>query len=434
MCFAQCKYRDIKGTNLQTEYITNIKKYQLLDKNTKKIVSGIGKYYKKFKKINYNGETVIFGERDDSRGDYYFLYSLKNSFSDFLLKYYELNNQNQNIIFKNYPKLGKLKYKTSEKREKNTGYINVFGDYIDIILPTYYSDYAENDDNSIISRLLGVSYNINGYEWDLPAIIDEEVKVNDGKLIVTYNDIKIQPEVNWYSKYGYRLPEKYFQQAELFTFEYLNYYYTYLCNLFSLCLENYPLNALVQKQQSRNDFSGYDLYIYEKGKIVKTIKNKYKHFYFADSNSFINKSRGINISFISVQDIIAQDFKNKYGIIDKDDNVLVPFIYDAIYPIGGNTQEKFDTFKNGKLYIKYSKQKPTDLFIVKKDGKYGVINNKNEIIVPIEFVNYSNSYLDENLDMKKLILKKCKQMKRIDIRNSILTAIFIIMFILCAGV
>ena len=162
VCFAQDKYRDIKGTNLQTSYSELVKKYQLLDKNTKKIISGEDNYYKKFKKINYNGETVIIGERDDYRGDYYFLYSLKNSFSDFLLKYYELNNQNQNIIFKNYPKLGKIKYKTSEKREKNTGYINVFDDYIDIILPAYYYDYAENDDNSIISRLLGVSYNING--------------------------------------------------------------------------------------------------------------------------------------------------------------------------------------------------------------------------------------------------------------------------------
>ena len=49
--------------------------------------------------------------------------------------------------------------------------------------------------------------------------------------------------------------------------------------------------------------------------------------------------------------------KGKYGYIDKNDNVVIPFIYDAAESFCG------------------------DYAIVKKDGKYGIINRSNETVV-----------------------------------------------------
>jgi len=71
----------------------------------------------------------------------------------------------------------------------------------------------------------------------------------------------------------------------------------------------------------------------------------------------------------------------KMGVFDFNSNEVLPIVYDKISPY----------FAAGFLNV--DTEKPF-LFVVKKDGKFGILNIKNEILVPIEFDN------EEDLDEK----------------------------------
>jgi hypothetical protein len=89
-------------------------------------------------------------------------------------------------------------------------------------------------------------------------------------------------------------------------------------------------------------------YIDEKGKIIIPL-GKYKFLNPPDNQGMIFANRG-----------------NKYGYIDINENIIVPFEYDDI-----------GLFNN-------------DLAYVKKNHKFGFINRKGTIVIPIEFDSESN--------------------------------------------
>jgi hypothetical protein len=86
--------------------------------------------------------------------------------------------------------------------------------------------------------------------------------------------------------------------------------------------------------------------------------------------------------------------RKKYGYINDDYKVILPFEYDLILPV---EKKKYDPqfCQQGKIS---SCNKPTTLFICKKDKKYGIYDRENEKwLIPLKYdfihefvVNYSN--------------------------------------------
>ncbi|WP_273533737.1 WG repeat-containing protein [Prevotella aurantiaca] len=79
-----------------------------------------------------------------------------------------------------------------------------------------------------------------------------------------------------------------------------------------------------------------------------------------------------DISESTEDSLFTISLNGKYGLVDKNDKVFIPCIYDEpLYPSCGNK------------------------FVVKKDYQYGIVNLKNEIIygmIPHPIIAYSNSF------------------------------------------
>lgn len=77
----------------------------------------------------------------------------------------------------------------------------------------------------------------------------------------------------------------------------------------------------------------------------------------------------------------------KYGIIDQNNNIVIPFEYDKVDPWGGGGLGEIFKSKNKYYYILY------------KNGKYGMVNENNEIIINFEKNNlFYNKYADVVLE------------------------------------
>jgi len=91
---------------------------------------------------------------------------------------------------------------------------------------------------------------------------------------------------------------------------------------------------------------------------------------------------------------------NKFGIIDFNNRIIVPFIYDWMDDPGYSNYWKVRKAKQGSGYLyglirvsdaKYAlpaeyeemQQIASSLIAVKKNGLYGCVNEKNEVVVPI---------------------------------------------------
>lgn len=76
---------------------------------------------------------------------------------------------------------------------------------------------------------------------------------------------------------------------------------------------------------------------------------------------------------IAVEDsLYCVKLNGKYGIVDKDDKVIIPYMYDSeLYKVGDNK------------------------FVVSKDNKYGIIDFKNQLIFgmsPHPIIAYSDYF------------------------------------------
>jgi hypothetical protein len=95
-----------------------------------------------------------------------------------------------------------------------------------------------------------------------------------------------------------------------------------------------------------------------------------------------------------IENVIAKAFKGKYGILNKDFSVLVPFIYDSILRIDyiKNEADKMDTvfscFQNGKYGIArlngsylFESKYGGNLYLMNHTSKNGLYFAENQIIV-----------------------------------------------------
>ena len=138
-----------------------------------------------------------------------------------------------------------------------------------------------------------------------------------------------------------------------------------------------------------NDWSDYKWgFVDTSGKIIIPIE--YDNIYFGAYSAVINN------------DVLAVEKDGKYGVIDLNNQVIIPFEYERLTwdYIKEYDDEHFISFQNGKLNGVLNKNNEIvfsievdsgvsfyndDYAIVRKDGKYGVINRSYELIVPFEY-------------------------------------------------
>ncbi|PZU91605.1 MAG: hypothetical protein DI529_00100 [Chryseobacterium sp.] len=95
--------------------------------------------------------------------------------------------------------------------------------------------------------------------------------------------------------------------------------------------------------------------------------------------------------------------QNKYGFIDRDSSIVIPFEYDFLNPFDDNKLSYGK--KNGKeLYINnrgeivvqpvYEKLGlySENLLVAKKDGKTGYLDSKGNVVIPFNYDNFNSFY------------------------------------------
>ena len=96
--------------------------------------------------------------------------------------------------------------------------------------------------------------------------------------------------------------------------------------------------------------------------------------------------------------------EGKWGVIEKDENILIPFKYAYLsrfsngYSVGQNVEGKWGIInKNDSTLFKFeydflTPMNDEGISIAKKNGKYGLLNQRGKVIVPFEYdfdENYS---------------------------------------------
>ena len=369
-------YKSFKGIDAVLIKDKTTKRYGL-SKNNKIIVfpDAYVDNYTDWKILNYKGQKMIM-----LKGYYYLIYSPDNIFADIFPAFYSANNENNNIIFQNFPNSGANRY---TPKKMITIRDNIFtSDYI--IIDDDKLDFY--DFNSVLGSLYRIALfkDVNNPKTNVPSYIEEDVKIENGKMIVTFKDIIVP-----YHSVTY-LPKNihYSSTSGVSTNEFLNQNlsksYSDMCSKKHYCFKNYPLNAMIVKYGKNRT---KNLYIFENGIKTKSIEDTYSNFYFSDKNSVINKKAKINIFFNSQNYIIAQK-DDKWGVIDKNNKQKIPFIYDKILPVGGYIIESIGDKSDEFYYIGHTKL--YNLFIVTKGNETGVIDDKNNIVVPFYKINLSN--------------------------------------------
>ena len=362
------------------------------------------------KKIAYVGENTAFIS----------LYSPDGLYDNFMRTYYSQNNKFQNMKFENYPDNGIIRYKQGEKY----GIIYVNGNIINIAKPVF-EKVEFPDENSLASKILNVSfapldkiilyvkYPLNktkgeyiyksaqalfnenpfafkkGYVYMPSAFIDENIEVKNNNLYVTYKNITVDNN-------DYTFSPRKNTPAMMPDISNIGELYNFINNNTGFELKGYPPEGILK--------TGQKLYIFDDDKMQR-ISGIYDDFKLNGTNIFINKLTGLNLSFQSPRKIIAKK-TDKWGMIDQDGNVKIPFIYDEIFTQNINVNEKIS--ENEKLVMEYiSQSAENNIFIARKGKKYGVINENNEILVPFEYIKYSeNNELDNVKTQVGITMKK----------------------------
>jgi hypothetical protein len=135
----------------------------------------------------------------------------------------------------------------------------------------------------------------------------------------------------------------------------------------------------------------------------------------------------------SVEGLYKVEHRRKVGFLDENKNIIIPFMYDSEEyneEIGKTIEYVIDNETgNTMTYVAYRHRKYTGFqwgaSVVIKDGKYGLINTKNEIIVPFiyEGIDGINGEFSEDSDtytMTNFIAKKNGKYGIVDINGNII--------------
>ena len=382
--------------------------YGLIEKTSKQQILPIK--YKKIRKVKYDKKKVIIAENDN----YITLYSPDGLYDDFLKSYYQANKYNSNIKFVNYPNHAVIVY----EQNKKFGLIAFENGILTITKPVY-EKVTYPDENSAVSKLLNISFApykgiiaYTGYMKGKCSFLTLEdifnnnpVKLSNNPLILSQTEIKEDLSLsngNLISEYkGAEYTKNSFITSEIkdiyFQTPVINSsdLYSVINNNSRLKVKNYPQKFMLK--------AGLHLYIYNSD-IISEIILPVSDFYLPDS--LLKTLTGIDISFQNPDSIIAKN--GNWGIINSNNEIKTPFIYDKIIPLRSNTYETIE-FDNNKIILEFKKQQLPKYYLAQKGFGWGIINENNEVLVPFEY--------KKNLDNNELQKVKSEINKKIDYDN-----------------
>ena len=297
--------------------------------------------------------------------------------NELLKKIFEKNNQISNIKFKNYPLSGTVILKKNGKY----GFLSAQKDCIIYLPPKYHNIYVP-DNSTIVFKFLGITYS------DI-----ENIKFYDGYY--WFNFDKQGKEKNKKSYLSRFASSPYLEEnAEIKENNLIFNYVSKSDELNNVILSAFPnekenyfgIGEIKSNIKNYIDLSGDDIKIFENKNIYSIPKKNYEDFYFQDLNTIIYNVK--NISYSNPDRIFAKK-GNKWGIIDKYENIISGFQFDDVF--GLNVKEIVKLEENGKKYnfdYKNVVVPKNNVFMVKKGGKYAVINDNGDILIPYQqFIN-----------------------------------------------
>ena len=390
--------------NLKIEKKNNIS--ALIEKNTKKEI--LPYKYTKIRKAKYDKKTLYIAQTPD----YITLYSPDGLYDDFLENYYQSNKYNSNIKFKNYPSRAIIRY----KKDKKFGLILAERDRLHITKPVY-EKIVFPDEKSIAARILNISfapedmvivystyvkgkYTAQNFKQILDfdrnyynnkilpqsAKISENITINDNIITVKYDNFAF----NRGKIFANNDKTKYF--TDIYTpLE----YYNVINSTGKYNFENYPLDLTVK--------DGYHLYVYN-NTLKYEITLPCSDFYIEES--LLKTLSNEEIALNNGENIIAKN--GLWGIINKNNEIKVPFAFDEIYPLSSNYIEEFyckeDALNCQESIIYIPVEQKQELFLVRRGLAWGIINSQNEFVIPLENQKTYNN--DDFLKLKTEINKK----------------------------
>lgn len=407
-------YDKIKKLGSDTVKVEKDKKWGILTNNNKMVLEA------KYKKVDFidisekKYADIIHSIYLGDNGNSWYATTPGRQPEDFFKRTFKFNNDVTWLKFYNYPTHGILPYKLGNKY----GLIICNGDYAGIIKPAFDEFYFQ-DSASAIYQQFNISYSnpdaivakkagkwgiidrygnsVVDFKYDnivmADAVVKEKLKIvgdtmemtfqnmifpQDDKLLVQEKGIEkvIDKKGNEILSLGKKA-----DAISIFALDDENS----LAKIYKINNKksfikfiNYPSSG-IYKYKSRGK-SG--LLISENGKEY-VIPLEYDDFYFQDSNLAIYKRLGISYSN---PDLIIAKKNGKWGVINKENKKVVDFIYDWVIMQNAVVDEKITVNKNDVTFDYKSISFPqSDLIIVGKNDKYGVINRTGHILIPLKY-------------------------------------------------
>ena len=419
------KYEKIKKLGVDTVKVKENGKWGVLTFNNKLVMKN------EFEKVYIWGinkkspkdiiHSIYFGKKN---GNLYATTPGRSS-KDVFEKAFNKNNELSWIKFFNYPKEGIVVLQKSDKY----GFLMTKGSDSWIILPKYDDFYVQDEGTSVFQQF-SISYsnpdyiivkkdgkwgilNMDGtvsvdFQYDqivmLEAAIDEEIEKIGNNIVLTYKSITFPQENYMIAKKDgitYIIDKKgkvYAQHKTVkneITFNdtssknFLNEIYKENNSKAFVKFQNYPERGMYITK-NKNGKQGLVIADAEKNYIIP---EEYDEFKFQDSNTGIFKQLGI--SFSDENSILAKK-KGKWGLIDKNNNVIEDFQYDKVITLASKPKA-VATFDENGVNIKYESMDfpGSNLILVKKDKKYGVIDRKGNVIIPLRYEYVKKKYINK---------------------------------------
>lgn len=339
-----------------------------------------------------------------TKGEYKLIYCEDCDFSRILQGLYNIY---PNIIFKNYPLEGTIKHKTNKPAEIEMPIT------IENNLIKYKYGYKSKDINnkrlnfpyeeepSFISKFLDIyfpQYYISSYAYlmEFSPFFDEEIKIDNNKIIVKLNEIFI-PQLNkeQYSKYKFKINRKNYLLENILAANSADEIYNAINDCSNIEFTNYPQD--------------FNIIIKDKGissTIVEFKNGKKNREYIitntpklSDSNSFINKKLN-DICQKKYYQVLITFFDIDY--LSKNEEYNFGYKIKKQYKLGGQIKEDiiFPDNKTSKIQVKYiSKTEGRNIFIIEKNDLIVTEDEKGNILIPNK-----NISIEDNIHTK--IIKK----------------------------
>ncbi len=175
---------------------------------------------------------------------------------------------------------------------------------------------------------------------------------------------------------------------------------------------NYENDNRVGQWKVRNDKGFYDVGAYREGKRngewqLGNGSGKPDYQFYSNGTPLGDRSVDWNAkSIVSIKRPDLGKYKSDYGIINMKGEVVVPLEYRSLRPYGKVVKATKDELNgyvdwNGKVVIPLEYDQISDyrkgLMFVKKGKKYGAINQKNEVVIPLIYEKLPWTYNGHDL-------------------------------------